>query len=559
MRLALSVILSSLALAQAQDGRPLLEAVARNFQNLKSIHLEGHIDEDPDVGLLFFLKTSYNFTIDQSGPGLRFNFRGGESFEDGFPMTLYCDGAGAVVYHDKLNSYERLDSRELNASCSVGTLSSFQHLADNLLSAAIVGTGHGNLDGKDSPCLIVEAKYRRIDGVFALPGGLFQAGRSTRRMCIDQTRNLVLNDHIDAELSANKHGHYIDETVTFSRIDLSPPISPSLFEFQPSAGAKEIIRPIPPPITPSNTSPEPNAAAEPVTPLHPEYTQEAWDEGIQGKVTLEVPVDSAGTVGKIKVRESLGWGLDQKLIEAIRSTPFTPERQNGRSVDGYAFVELTFTLPDQRPAWPSSQPVSRPKHVRLPEVETKTFTEMDQFYLAIGVEFREPTVCALMDFPTAWSVGGWSPEGYQITDGRSECYYDIAALRADPGLCSLVVPIRKHGLDGSDLDKDHCLLQTNGTIPLNVGPPMAFAEIVQKLGYTEGSLRALIPSGSEPDRRTGWLDSQFPYFASLPNPPAAVIASDRYWKLVAGLAERGKAADRAEFLRRVKAPGGERK
>ena len=92
---------------------------------------------------------------------------------------------------------------------------------------------------------------------------------------------------------------------------------------------------------------QPGAGIDPPTlvrEVRPIYTDDARRQRIQGDVILEIVVRSDGSVGSIKVRRSLGGGLDQRAIEAVRQWRFNPARRHGTPVDVAVEVAVEFKL-----------------------------------------------------------------------------------------------------------------------------------------------------------------------------------------------------------------------
>jgi TonB family protein len=92
---------------------------------------------------------------------------------------------------------------------------------------------------------------------------------------------------------------------------------------------------------------QPGAGIDPPTlvkEVRPIYTDEARRQRIQGDVILEIVVRSDGSVGSIRVRRSLGGGLDQRAIEAVRQWRFNPARRHGTPVDVAVEVAVEFKL-----------------------------------------------------------------------------------------------------------------------------------------------------------------------------------------------------------------------
>ncbi|MBZ5725485.1 MAG: energy transducer TonB [Acidobacteriia bacterium] len=78
--------------------------------------------------------------------------------------------------------------------------------------------------------------------------------------------------------------------------------------------------------------------------IEPEYTEEARRAKIQGTVLLYVEVDARGQPQNIQVHQSLGLGLDERAIEAVRRWKFRAGTRNGKPYLTTAVVEVNFRL-----------------------------------------------------------------------------------------------------------------------------------------------------------------------------------------------------------------------
>ncbi len=514
------------------DGAPLLQAVADSFLNLTSYHTEGQISLD--IGITDKL----TFRISTMGQQLRIDGAGGEDWARGLPVTIVCDGSTGWVSYSKDKKYARIaEGDRERGSCTRGTLAGFEHLADNLRSAVITGTGQAQFEGRQQPCVIVESKYRQIRDVTIAPGVVSTVGRSSRRFCIDEARKLVLTDHIEAALEAGPHPSYLVVDVTYGRIERNPILPPSTFERQPPQGYAEVVRPVQPP-APPDVPPQPRVGlrmgAFAIGQETPEYTQEAWDEGIQGQVTVVARIAADGRVESVRVTQPIGWGLDEKAMESVRKWRFNPASKDGVAEAGEATAIVRFVLPEERPEQPSLGPVSKPVPPGLlPLVELTPPTELENFFYVVGVNLYAPAVCERIGALVMGSGGGFSAQGFQVQDLRSQCYREMSQRVHDPKLCEHVTPVRISGLDGSGFDKENCLKQlyAGQTIVIPFDYAM-FARFVQQLGYDDAAI------------------ARSPY---KPDPfEAQVFGSEdgAYWRFVSNLS-RGAERDRAEFIARV--------
>ena len=82
----------------------------------------------------------------------------------------------------------------------------------------------------------------------------------------------------------------------------------------------------------------------PVYKPEPEYSEEARKAKWQGAVLLSMVVDENGVPQEIMVVRSIGLGLDQKAIEAVKKWRFKPGVKDGKAVPVFANIEVNFRL-----------------------------------------------------------------------------------------------------------------------------------------------------------------------------------------------------------------------
>lgn len=76
----------------------------------------------------------------------------------------------------------------------------------------------------------------------------------------------------------------------------------------------------------------------------PEFSEEARKAKYQGTVVIWAVVDTQGNTRDIRVSRSLGMGLDEKAIDAIRKWRFEPGRKDGVVVAVQVNIEVNFRL-----------------------------------------------------------------------------------------------------------------------------------------------------------------------------------------------------------------------
>jgi TonB family protein len=86
------------------------------------------------------------------------------------------------------------------------------------------------------------------------------------------------------------------------------------------------------------------SAPSPIYKPEPEYSPEARQAKLQGTVILSLIVGMDGRAHAIQVARSLGLGLDERAIEAVRQWRFDPAKMDGKPVAVAVDVEVSFRL-----------------------------------------------------------------------------------------------------------------------------------------------------------------------------------------------------------------------
>jgi periplasmic protein TonB len=86
------------------------------------------------------------------------------------------------------------------------------------------------------------------------------------------------------------------------------------------------------------------SAPRPISTPDPEYSEEARKAKYQGTCVLWLVVGPDGKPRDIRIARSLGLGLDEKAIEAVKRWMFEPALKDGRPVAVQINVEVSFRL-----------------------------------------------------------------------------------------------------------------------------------------------------------------------------------------------------------------------
>jgi TonB family protein len=81
-----------------------------------------------------------------------------------------------------------------------------------------------------------------------------------------------------------------------------------------------------------------------ISKVDPEYSEEARQQKLSGDVRLSIEILSNGTAGDIKVLYSMGKGLDESAIAAVRQWKFTPPREDCRPYEKRVTLEVNFRM-----------------------------------------------------------------------------------------------------------------------------------------------------------------------------------------------------------------------
>jgi TonB family protein len=95
----------------------------------------------------------------------------------------------------------------------------------------------------------------------------------------------------------------------------------------------------------SSTGPSTGYESRPALPVvfpNPAVDRSDIPSGVAGDVVVEVTIDEKGNVAGAKVLESLGYGLEDKVLEALKNWRFTPATMNGVAIASRQDVHFHF-------------------------------------------------------------------------------------------------------------------------------------------------------------------------------------------------------------------------
>ena len=85
-----------------------------------------------------------------------------------------------------------------------------------------------------------------------------------------------------------------------------------------------------------------------LTPIDPDSNDYAQKNNIAGMVFLKMVVDAAGHPSNVTIVRPIGFGLDEKAVEAIERAQFRPGTMNGKPVPELVNLQVTFRIYSNR-------------------------------------------------------------------------------------------------------------------------------------------------------------------------------------------------------------------
>ena len=253
-------------------------------------------------------------------------------------MLRVCDGADQWTYSTPGVSFYR-SSLAVNGSCEP-PYSDFSRVADDLVSAHVIGHDRAQFAGHTQECQLVRAEY-------AVPMPLADRPappHSLHTLCIDPAQRIILRDRKETHTASDILSV---ETTSYSSYERDTALPADLFQFQVPTGTFQdfgpklqddtiaeagVYRPGPPVSDPI-----------PISKLEPSEIGEAR---VFGVVLVSFQVNPNGNTENLKVVRGLGRDFDEKAIRAVSSWRFRPGAKDGLPVTvGPLVVAVRFRRP----------------------------------------------------------------------------------------------------------------------------------------------------------------------------------------------------------------------
>jgi TonB family protein len=322
-RLTAGFLLVSAGLCSAQTAvnpRALLEEIAASKRDARPWHAEG-IETDELTGEGMNLRTEIAFqAFFRDSSHMRWETNGDNR------TSAVCDGADHWTYAEPGTGFYR---EPVEVSPCRSQLPAFDTLVDNLVSAAVVGVDHVPFEGAPRDCEIVRAEYR----IPSSRGAGVAAGTTIiRTACVDPARKLILRDR--TESWATGSNTRFTRTIAFHSYESGVPIPETALRFDVPTGT--FLDPGPQieegdSAVPVGTVRLGSGVSRPelIQKVEPSSTEDARQAGVSGLILVSLTVDSDGNPGNPVVTRGLGYGLDEKAIEAVRQWRFHPGLKDG--------------------------------------------------------------------------------------------------------------------------------------------------------------------------------------------------------------------------------------
>jgi TonB family protein len=135
---------------------------------------------------------------------------------------------------------------------------------------------------------------------------------------------------------------FVSVSLRAQQVTPPPPIPAPTAQSTPPADTATSTKP---PATPPTQTVGPTKPPRVLHTADASFTEDAEKHCIQGKVSVQLVVDTNGNPTHIVVMHGLGYGLDVEAIKAVRQYKFQPATRDGEPVPAELWIEIDFQHP----------------------------------------------------------------------------------------------------------------------------------------------------------------------------------------------------------------------
>jgi len=321
-RWAVFIALTRLAVAQAGgDAASLVRDVSTAAMSATSWRAEGSVVRRGADGRV---QAPVRFRIAFQPPRYaRLEISGADA-----TLLRICDGGAQRTYYPDLKGFVRVALPQIGP-CAF-PINAWPPLAATLARPTLAGTDTLRVEGRPTACQIVRSPFTWA--------GRDPAVKETVTLWIDRTQHRILR----YQMEHSAPGPATSETYTFSSLEMNAELKASAFDFEAPAGSHAFatidwLSPISglaegvAQVSDAVSAPVLTKVMPPVAP-----PEAAMVEG-GNTVALHVQIGIDGVVEAVEVSRSLGPGMDEAAVAAVKHWRFTP----GMSVSGPVTVAGT--------------------------------------------------------------------------------------------------------------------------------------------------------------------------------------------------------------------------
>ena len=188
---------------------------------------------------------------------------------------------------------------------------------------------------------------QRRNGVVAKTGG-FEAAAEARAAPTGAVRRTVVAANFGGpRLGSDSRGQTrgkVTTTSSFGAVTAHEVLGKVSGTVRPAAFEEIVVEQQPRERRRAKTEENLSSQVQIIEKLRPAYTAAAREQQIEGEVLLDVLFQAAGTIQVLGIIKRLGYGLDERAVEAARKIRFKPASREGKPIDSRARVRITFQL-----------------------------------------------------------------------------------------------------------------------------------------------------------------------------------------------------------------------